>query len=255
MKNLKPNKLLPLLLLLASTANAQVPDRIRAIHFNKGKVERIYMAPGLATALTFPCDLDEATVGRDEDLKAKVSPTSKKQLTLFLNSSASVPTNMIVRCGDKQELFVFDVVPSKSIHQDVLRITGSYGGASAKQADLKLIDSDETKRNEHEARKEKRRIDPSKVVIMESSESWKPKSKKPVVIERSKPETYIAPQPRAVAEVATPVATTPELQALENRRPTVFMASKPELIETQTRDEIREELKRSVTQKEIVGVK
>ena len=127
MTNLKLTNAIPVLL-LASIASAQTPNRITAINFDKSRVERLYMAPGLASALTFPCDLDEATVGRDEDLKAKMSPTTKRQLTLFLNSSASLPTNLIVRCGDRQEPFVFDVVPSRNSHQDVVRITGGVVG-------------------------------------------------------------------------------------------------------------------------------
>lgn len=241
MSNQKFNKLYPLLSLIFSLpVLAQNPERITAIHFNKGKVERIYMAPGLATALTFPCDLDEATVGRDEDLKAKVSPTSKRHLSLFLATSVSLPTNLIVRCGDKQELYVFDVVPSVINHQDVLRITGSYGGAGLKDNHIQLIDSDQRGREQFEQKRSRQRIDPKTIVLKDSSESYKPPTKHPVIVERKKPEQI----------VDAPIDT--DLKSLESRRSTVIIVDQPQLIEERVRTQEKDEFKRNLNGHDIV---
>ncbi len=240
-----------ILLLIPHLANAQAPSRITAIHFDKGKVERIYMAPGLATAVTFPCDLDEATTGRDEDLKAKVSPTSKRQLTLNLSNAASLPTNLIVRCGDRQELFVFDVIPSRKSHQDVVRITGTYGGAERRDdhagGKLQLIDDDQKAKELHEAKKQKRRINPATVVEVESSDTWKPKAKVQRIVEKSAPQEII-PEPAPAPKAPEPeVALAPEVKALDQKRQTAIMVQKPQLVEENQRQEAREEFKRALT--------
>ncbi len=104
------------------------------------------MVPGLASVVTFPCDIDEAIVGREQDLKALVSPTTKKkQLTLFLSSGASQSTNLLVRCGDKKDLFVFDVISNRTIHQDVFKVRAFSGGPEVEDPNLKEIDSSEFK--------------------------------------------------------------------------------------------------------------
>ena len=121
---------------------SQAEDRIRAMHFDKSRVEKVYVSPGLATLMIFPCEINEAIVGQEQGLKAVVSPTSKKQVTLFCSSSASLTTNLIVRCGGKTDPFVFDVVVSHVHHQDVLKVTGSFSGPVVNDdAGMTLVDS------------------------------------------------------------------------------------------------------------------
>ncbi|MFP5519662.1 MAG: hypothetical protein ACLGGX_07140 [Bdellovibrionia bacterium] len=111
---------------LADTSLAQV-DRIQSMRFDKSQVQRIYLAPGLGSIVLFPCALQEVFIGRSEDLKAQISPNHKKTMFLNLKLNSSLPTNVIVRCSPERNIFVFDVIPSRSRHQDLVEIRSSYG--------------------------------------------------------------------------------------------------------------------------------
>lgn len=108
---------------------AQV-ERIQSTRFDRSQVMRIYLAPGLGSLVLFPCALVEVFVGRSEDLKAQVSPSDKKTLYLNLKLNSSLPTNMIAKCEIEKNIFVFDVVPSKSQHQDLVDIRNVFGRPS-----------------------------------------------------------------------------------------------------------------------------
>ena len=107
-------------------------ERIQSTRFDRGQVKRIYLAPGLGSIIQFPCALVEVFVGRSEDLKAQISPSDKKTLFLNLKLNSSLPTNMIARCEAEKSVYVFDVIPSKTKHQDVVEIRSSFGGPGAK---------------------------------------------------------------------------------------------------------------------------
>lgn len=108
------------------------PDRIQSMRFDKSKVERIYLAPGLGSIVLFPCTLQEVFVGRGEDLKVQISPNDKKTLFLNLKLNSSLPTNVIVKCEPEKSIFVFDVIPSKTRHQDLVEIRSSFGRPNSK---------------------------------------------------------------------------------------------------------------------------
>ncbi len=112
--------------LIHGTARANL-DRIQAVRVDKGQVQRIYLAPGLGSILLFPCALQEVFIGRSEDLKAQISPNDKKTLFLNLKLNSSLPTNVIAKCSPENSIFVFDVIPSRSKHQDLVEIRSSYG--------------------------------------------------------------------------------------------------------------------------------
>jgi len=112
--------------LITLTANAN-PDRIQSMRFDKSQVQRIYLAPGLGSIVLFPCALQEVFIGRSEDLKAQISPNDKKTLFLNLKLNSSLPTNVIVKCNPEKSIFVFDVIPSRSRHQDLVEIRSSFG--------------------------------------------------------------------------------------------------------------------------------
>ena len=108
------------------------PERIQSMRFDKSKVERIYLAPGLGSVVLFPCSLQEVFIGRSEDLKVQISPNDKRTLFLNLKLNSSLPTNVIVKCEVDKNIFVFDVIPSKSKHQDLVEIRSSFGRPNAK---------------------------------------------------------------------------------------------------------------------------
>lgn len=114
------------LIMLVSVASAQI-DRIQSARFDRSQTKRIYLAPGLGSIVLFPCALSEVFVGRSEDLKVQISPNDKKTLFLNLKLNTSLPTNLIAKCEGERNVFVFDVIPSQSKHQDVFEIRSSYG--------------------------------------------------------------------------------------------------------------------------------
>lgn len=105
-------------------------ERIQSTRFDRSRVMRIYLAPGLGSLVLFPCALVEVFVGRGEDLKAQISPSDKKTLFLNLKLNSSLPTNMIAKCEPERNIFVFDVIPSKSQHQDLVDIRNVFGRPS-----------------------------------------------------------------------------------------------------------------------------
>ena len=102
-------------------------ERIQSVRFDKSQVQRIYLAPGLGSVVLFPCGLQEVFIGRGEDIKAQISPNDKKTLFLNLKLNSSLPTNVIVKCSPEKSIFVFDVIPSRTRHQDLVEIRSSYG--------------------------------------------------------------------------------------------------------------------------------
>ncbi len=114
------------LVLIPYLALSQV-ERIQSTRFDRSQVKRIYLAPGLGSIVQFPCALVEVFVGRSEDLKAQISPSDKKTLFLNLKLNSSLPTNIIAKCEVERSVFVFDVIPSRVKHQDVVEIRSSFG--------------------------------------------------------------------------------------------------------------------------------
>lgn len=107
---------------------ANVP-RISATHLDLGKPEKVYIAPGLVSVIEFPQNIIEVRVGNPKSVKAIISQNSPKELTVYLSSSASIPTNMIVRA--EKRMFVFDIVPSRANHQDYVKVQGAFGAPSS----------------------------------------------------------------------------------------------------------------------------
>lgn len=110
--------------LLLTFAFAQTP-RISSTSYNLSTVDKIFVSPGLVTVLEFPQNIMEVRVGDLNSVKAIISKNSPKELTVYLSSSSARASNVIVRAEKK--IYVFDVVPSKSNHQDYVKIRGSYG--------------------------------------------------------------------------------------------------------------------------------
>ena len=109
------------------SVSVMAQERIQSMRFDKSQVQRIYLAPGLGSIVLFPCGLQEVFIGRGEDLKAQISPNDKKTLFLNLKLNSSLPTNVIVKCSSEKSIFVFDVIPSRTRHQDLVEIRSSYG--------------------------------------------------------------------------------------------------------------------------------
>lgn len=103
------------------------PKRITSILIDQAKPQSVYLSPGLGSMVVFPCFLSGAFVGNESEVQVQFSPSSKKILLLNLKSNFSHPTNMIATCENQRVHFVFDLIPSQRIHQDLIEIRAGYG--------------------------------------------------------------------------------------------------------------------------------
>lgn len=101
------------------------PQRLSTVSKDLSTSEKIYLKPGLAAVIEFPKPIIEVRIGNPANLKTSISTVSPKELTLFLESARAGATNLIVRSDRK--IYVFDVIPSFSDHQDFIKIRGGYG--------------------------------------------------------------------------------------------------------------------------------
>lgn len=104
-------------------------DRIDEVALDLKKTFPIYIHPGRVTTLDLPCSISYVLPGPNGDVKAEIGPDKDSSLILWLASRSSAATNLTVRCEDK--VIVFDIIPSRSNHQDYLKIkslskTNSY---------------------------------------------------------------------------------------------------------------------------------
>lgn len=122
------------LLFVQAMANT---SRISSFSKDFGAAERIFLKPGLASVIEFPKSIIEVRVGNPISLKTSISTVSPKELTIFADSLKSGSTNLIVR-SDKR-IYVFDVTPNSSRHQDYIKITNGFGAPDYQPAG-KVID-------------------------------------------------------------------------------------------------------------------
>lgn len=119
--------------LLIPLAFADV-GRLLSSQSDLSKVDKIYLSPGLVSLIEFPQNIIEVRVGNPRSVKALISQVSPKELTVYLTSGTSAPSNLIVRA--EKRVFVFDVVPSKSNHQDYIKIRGAFGAPDFTQPQM-----------------------------------------------------------------------------------------------------------------------
>lgn len=121
--------------LIITTVFAQT-ERISSVNHNLSSVDKVYIAAGLASVVEFPKNIIEVRVGDNQSVKALISQVSPKELTIYLSSTASKASNLIVRADKK--VYVFDIVPSTTNHQDYVKIKGSFGSPNYNGAYTKL---------------------------------------------------------------------------------------------------------------------
>lgn len=110
------------LLFQPTFANVQrIESRIQ--HLNS--TSAIYIKFGLISVVEFPQSIIEARIGNPNVLKAVISQASPRELTLYYKVSSLSPTNLIVKSDKK--IYVLDIIPSKTNHQDFVKITSGVG--------------------------------------------------------------------------------------------------------------------------------
>jgi type IV secretory pathway VirB9-like protein len=106
-------------------SNIYALNRIESLNKNTGESSKIYIKPGLVTVLEMPQKIIEVRVGNPNYLKGVISQISPKEITLFLKNSNATPTNIILRSDRK--MYVFDIIPSVSKHQDYIKVSSGIG--------------------------------------------------------------------------------------------------------------------------------
>lgn len=118
---------------------ALVPKRISSKIVDLGSVYPISMVAGMATLIELPGPVTGIRTGDPESVHYIRPEKPENEVTIVLHNQNARPTNLILRSGKRK--FVFDIVPSRTLHQDVLEVSGSYGGAELDDERAQLIDA------------------------------------------------------------------------------------------------------------------
>lgn len=121
----------------------RVSSRIYSTIMDLGKVTPIYMVAGMATLIELPSSVTGIRIGNPDAIQYFRPDKPENEVTLVLRDQNAKPTNLIIRSGKRK--FIFDIVPSKSIHQDSVEVVGSYGGAELDAPGIILLDSSESR--------------------------------------------------------------------------------------------------------------
>ena len=136
-------------MIFSSSALAEeykTPRRISGEIMDLGKVHPIFMVPGMATSIESPSKVTDAIAGDVESIKFLPLGNSQNEVRLSLTTQRARPTNLIIRSGQKK--FVFDIVPSRSVHQDTIKVVSSYGGPEVDGSGMTLIASSHSENND-----------------------------------------------------------------------------------------------------------
>jgi SUMO ligase MMS21 Smc5/6 complex component len=139
-------------------------ERIQSQSVNKAEVDKIYIASGLVSLVVFPCVINEAIVGNSSLVSSRISEKDSNSLILSLSGPERTSTNLIVKCVSQSDPYVFDVVSSKRLHQDYLRISAGYGGPKRRGEELKLLNSSKSKTSGLKTRKDSVVLRPKRLI-------------------------------------------------------------------------------------------
>ena len=110
----------------AAPEKGSTPRRISSRYIDMGQPQKIYMVPGMATLIELPTPIHKIRVGNSKDVQYTKPKQPENEVTLFLTNADAKPTNLFLISGKNK--YIFDIVPSKSIHQDYIEVVGFYGG-------------------------------------------------------------------------------------------------------------------------------
>lgn len=129
---------------LCLASETKLPRRISGQILDLGKVYSIYMVPGMATLIEIPTTVTGIRLGNPDAVQYFRPDKPENEVTLILKDANAKPTNLIIRSNNRK--FVFDIVPSKDVHQDTVEVVGSYGGAMIDDGSAELIASSDQKK-------------------------------------------------------------------------------------------------------------
>ncbi len=121
------------------------PKRISTKYVDLANAQKIYMAPAMATLIEIPGPVTGYRIGDPESVQVFKPERPNNELTLVLKGQNPKPTNLIIRSNQKK--YVIDIVPSKTIHQDLVQVLGDFGSPETTIDGAELIDSSERKKS------------------------------------------------------------------------------------------------------------
>jgi len=136
------HKLFLLWVIGGAGVSLSAPRRISSAVVDLGRVTPIYMVAGLATMIEIPGPVTGIRIGNPDSVSYFRPERPENEVTLVLKSTDSPPTNLIIRSGKRK--YIFDLVPSKTLHQDAVEIIGAFGGAPFVGDEAILLDSSES---------------------------------------------------------------------------------------------------------------
>lgn len=98
-------------------------------NLSRSDVHRIYIAYGRSAILQFPCNVMSYSTGPTKDIEANLNEKKPQLLEVWLSKNEAEPAGLKVLCKD--EIFAFDITPSKSVHQDFLKIKKATGSLNS----------------------------------------------------------------------------------------------------------------------------
>ena len=145
MMNRRFNRWICIFVMLAAPhAKAEdAPSRIQSQIVDLGQVHAIHMAVGMVTLIQIPNAVTGIRIGNPDAVQYTRPDKPENEVTLVLKDANAKPTNLIIRSGKR--IYVFDIIPSASVHQDLIEIMGYYGGAGMESQGARLIDSSDVK--------------------------------------------------------------------------------------------------------------
>ncbi len=113
------------LMLMNSSLSLAEVSRIENFNVDRKKVNKIYLSYSKTGVIRFPDQIEEVRVGASEGYKYEISKTYKRELSLKVRLGVNAPSNLIVRTSN-EDIYVFDLVPSRIRHQDVVYVDESH---------------------------------------------------------------------------------------------------------------------------------
>ena len=97
-------------------------DSVQFVFVEEKKPKTIFLFPGRASLLSFPCPVTKALVGSPEDIKAEIDKINPTDAHILLKKWKSEPSNLIFKC--KNKVFLFSLIPAKNAHYDYVKVLG-----------------------------------------------------------------------------------------------------------------------------------
>ena len=126
-----------LFFLISSCDSFASTNRISSQIVNLGQVHKISMVVGMVTIIEIPGNVTGVRCGNPAAVLYVVPESPKNEVSLVLKEALPRPTNLIIKSGNR--MFVFDIIPSKSVHQDAVKVVGAYGGPVLEGAKTEIV--------------------------------------------------------------------------------------------------------------------